>query len=233
LYSARGAVGGEHQPGEERADERHRPAGELGQDRLDRLFHDPVERLDVEIGNGRERSHPARVRSRVAVVGALEVARRGEHDGVGAVAEGEDRYLGAFEKLLDEDVSAKALGEGKACAELLLRVTDDHALSRREPVRLEHARRSGRRQERGGGHAGRRHHLLREALRALDAAAAADGEHGDPGMTELVDAATTAPPGPTTTSSAPSECASRAGRRRRLPQQDGVARAAIPGSRAA
>ncbi len=59
-------------------------------------------RLGVgDVGQRRERAHPAGVRAGVAVADALVVARRGEDDGRLAGCDREDRELGAFEQLLD------------------------------------------------------------------------------------------------------------------------------------
>ena len=55
------------------------------------------------------------------------------------------------------------------------RPADEDALACGEPVGLDHARRPRDRQRLGGRHAGGRHHVLREALRALDPGGLAPG----------------------------------------------------------
>ena len=85
-----------------------------------------------------------------------------------AVADREDRDLRPVEQLLDHDRAGEAVELRQPRLDLGLRLADDDALARGEPVRLEHAR-SHRLGERCRHRHARRHHdRLGEGLRALD-----------------------------------------------------------------
>ena len=146
-----------------------------------------VERVVVELGRRRERAHPARVRPLVAVVGALEVPRRRERDGLRAVAEREHRHLRPLEQLLDEHRPVERPRDLEPGVDLRLRPADDDALPGRQPVGLQDARRPRRVEQGGGRNAGRGHHVLRERLRALDPSRRGRRpEDGDPGVAQDV-----------------------------------------------
>ena len=113
-------VGGQHQAGEEHADERRGAAREL-------LEHGPVDPVDELLDLGRpeardrrERPHPAGVRPRVAVADALVVAGGAERDRPFPVAQREDGELLALEQLLEDDRPVEALRRGERGGELLL-----------------------------------------------------------------------------------------------------------------
>src|SRR4029078_11554447 len=82
-----GAVRRQHQPREERADERMSPASELAETGLDVRRDETVERVVTDTGHGRERSHAPGVRSLVSVVGTLEVPRGREGERIATLAE--------------------------------------------------------------------------------------------------------------------------------------------------
>jgi len=122
-----------------------RPApAQLVHDRLVHLAHELGRPVVVDPRHRRVAPHAARVRTPIAVEDALVVLRRRERDGALAVAQGEQRQLLAVEELLQHHLRlAEALlgeedVEGGARRPLVL--GDDHALSRREHVGLEHGR---------------------------------------------------------------------------------------------
>ncbi len=94
LHSSRiGPVGGQHEPGVQRATERGPASGQLGQDR-------PVDRLEqghgLVVGQVRDRAvgaHPAGIRAGVAVAEPLVVARDGQGDRLATVAQGDEADL--------------------------------------------------------------------------------------------------------------------------------------------
>ena len=122
---------------------------------------------------------PARLKSCAAPSGTARAA----------VAEREQRDLRPLEQLLDHDRAAErrapraAPSSSSSCG-----AADEDALACREPVGLDDARRARDRERRPRvGTPGRRHHLLREALRALDPRGLrARAEHGDAGVAQLV-----------------------------------------------
>src|SRR5205823_4914259 len=152
-------------------------------DRLDELFDlaGPVRR------DWAERAHSARVGALVAVLRPLVVLSGRKRKRVDSVAEGEDRDLLSLEQLLDEDRLAERPRRAKTRVELLLRVTDEDALACREPVGLQHARRTRDRQRPSCGHACGGHDLLGERLRALDSCRLRTrAENRDPATAKLV-----------------------------------------------
>lgn len=125
--------------------------------------------------------HATGVGAGVVVTHPLEVLGRRERDDRDAVAEHEERHLGAVEELLDDDAST-VLGEaGPGVVQRGLAVVgDDDALARGQSVVLDDEGRAegvdglgylveGRAQVgEPGGHLGRRHDLLGERLAALE-----------------------------------------------------------------
>ena len=92
----------------------------------------------------RVRTHPTGVRPRVSLARRLVVLRRCERHGLPATHHANEARLLAVEELLDHDpapgVSERTAGEHfvHGGARLRLRLRDDDALARREPVRLDH-----------------------------------------------------------------------------------------------
>jgi hypothetical protein len=158
----------------------------------------------VEARDRRVAAHPAGVRPLVAVADPLVVLRRRERDGTLAVAERQERDLFAVEELLDDDLrraEAAVVEEHRECsARLDLALADDHALARREHVRLEDDRVGARDEVALALHAApeddmacRRnahvlHQLLRERLGALEVRGRGSrAEPGDAGLSQRVD----------------------------------------------
>ena len=173
-------------PGVEQSDERRALGIQLPDDRLGDLARDVVdERVLVaeevgQPGQRRVRAHAAGVGAGVAVAEALVVLRGAERQHVVAVAQEEQRHLGAGEELLDQHRA----GGQEGCRVRERRgavVGDDDALARGEPVGLHDVRRaeviergldlaeSRRARERAAaGHARGIHDPLRERLRSLE-----------------------------------------------------------------
>ena len=84
------------------------------------------------------------------------------------VADREERHLGTFEELLDDDVAADPAQRAQRLVDLGLRPADEDPLPGREPVGLDDAGRTRDRQPTCGRDSGGGHHLLRERLRAFD-----------------------------------------------------------------
>ncbi len=129
-------VGCEHQPGVEHAAVgaplECAAAHHRHEDRAGELLH---ERRRTDRG-GCVRAHAARVRTTVTLADALVVLCR-RHDGDALpVAEGEQRDLLADEQLLQHDGAPAAQGGPDGVEGLLDGCGHDHALSRREAVRL-------------------------------------------------------------------------------------------------
>ena len=144
-----------------------------------------LERVVVELRHGRVRPHAARVRPLVAVVGALEVARRRKRDRVRARRRGRGPTPRAPRAAPRRESGRRtSRATSRPARELRVRPADDDALARGEPVGLDHARRARRvEQAPRGGDARRLHHVLRERLRALDPRRRAPRpEHRDPGV---------------------------------------------------
>ena len=133
----------------------------------------------VEPGERRVRAHAAGVGALVAVEQALVVLRGAEGQHVVAVAEEEERHLGAGEELLHEHRPRRQIGVGVGERRLAVG-RDDDALAGGEPVGL-HDVRGAELVERGldlgaaggahraaGRHARGIHDPLRERLRALE-----------------------------------------------------------------
>ena len=197
-------VRGEHESGVEHApvlDVERREPGEGGRDRpLHDLLHQRVGRHR----DRRVRADAAGVGPEVAVAEPLEVLRRRERHAVeAAVAEHEERQLGAGEALLDHHgaarVAERPTGEVLAHAVTGLgeRLGDEDALPGGEPIglddvepgqRLEVRERDvlllrGERRVPGGGDLGPRQQLLHPRLRPLQS-------RGGRGRSEDRDAAT-------------------------------------------
>ena len=113
--------------------------------------------------------------------------RRGKRERGRAVAEREQRDLATDEKLLDDDTPPEGPRSGQGGGELLFALADEDALSGREPVGLDHARRSRLSELSSGRHPGGLQNLLGEGLRALDAGCSrARSEDRRSGGSELV-----------------------------------------------
>jgi hypothetical protein len=177
----------QHQAGVEKALERCASCCELFENgAVDRL-HELVRFVGVEVRDRGVAPHPARVRSLVVVEQPLEVLGRGEGQGPPSSAEGEERYLLAFEELFDNDLAAEGPRPGKRSGHLVLRTTDEDPFSGCEAVRLDHTRGAGLSQPLRSRHSGRPHDLLREGLRALDPRCrGARPEDGDADPPQLV-----------------------------------------------
>ena len=181
------AVRGQHEAGVEHAAVVDATAAQLLDQRADGRVHDGVHHRPVHVRHRRVSPHATGVRPGVAVADALEVLRRHQRDGVGAVAEHEERALLADQALLNDDGSsgvaergARELG-GDILASLVQGLRDQHALACRQSVRLDHPGSRQRLEVRHGGgglegveggEASRRNprrveHLLHEGLRAL------------------------------------------------------------------
>ncbi len=142
-------LGGEHEPGVEHAVERRALALELLHHGLEDAHADVLDPRRVDVLDRRIRAHAARVGAGVALADALVVARRRERERGLAVAQREQRQLGALEELLDDDRDvAEALvleHLGQRRAGLVLALGDHDALAGGEAVGLDHrgvARRS-------------------------------------------------------------------------------------------
>src|SRR5450759_1579970 len=168
-------------------------------DGLGDVFHGGVDGLPLADGNRAVAAHAAGVGPLVAGEDALVVLRRRQRHGVAAVAEDEQRDLGAGEELLDDDDVAGGAEVARHEAALDRRpslgeiVADDDALAGGQAVGLDDQRVRAVGAERGerrlGGlvaavrarrHAALAHHLFGEGLAALElrrvAIGAEDGE---------------------------------------------------------
>ena len=117
----------------------------------------------------------------VPVPDPLEVLRRRKRHDTTPVGDGEDRDLLAHQQLFDHDRPREGGRRTQALVELLDRLADEDALSRRQPVDLDDARRTGNRQRLRRRNAGRSEDRLGEALRSLDPRPrSARPEHRDP-----------------------------------------------------
>ena len=150
---------------------------------------------------------------------------------VRAVAQREDRDLPALEQFLDDERLAERFRQRAAPLELVLRAADEDALAGREAVGLDHARRLRDRHRLGRRDSGRAHHVLREALRAFDRAAAALGPKRRRRSVRSASAtpATSGASGPTREVDRERRARARAGPRRPPRAPDDSAEAAIPG----
>ena len=189
-----GAAGGQGQADEQDTDERGAAVRHL----VDRGLGDPVEDfLDQAFGGPFQRgvgAHAAGVGAFVVVEDPLEVLRRGECDGVEAVAEDEDRDLGAVQEFLDHHRAAGIEAALRVRQRLVPVVGDDHALACGKPVVLDHVG-NAEGVERvggflgvaghpghGGGDTGLGHDLLGEGLGGFELGRGLAGaEHGDAG----------------------------------------------------
>ena len=177
------AVLGEHEAAVEAAGVGDALCGELGDDALLDVDHG-LELLVGDHGHRAVDAHAARVGAKVAVEGALVVLRGGQgHEGL-AVGEGQKRALGPFHHLFHDDGRA---GIAKDAAEALVNTLEgllgglghDDALAGGKSVGLDHDGAAdpldvgragglvGKAAVGCGGHAGARHDLLGELLRAL------------------------------------------------------------------
>ncbi len=159
---------GQHQPREQRPDERAAPGRELRQDGAAREVDQLLDLVDAEAGNRSERPHPPGVRAPVTVLRALEVLRDGQRERRDTVAESEYGHLGALEQLLDDERACEPFELGKPGRHLGLRPADDDPFAGREAVGLEHARCHRLGECRRSGHSRGGHDRLGERLRALD-----------------------------------------------------------------
>jgi hypothetical protein len=180
-----GAVRGEHETGVEEAPVVDAAALQLGQRGLDVLLHDLVDQALGQVGDRRVGAHASGVRPGVAVAHPLVVAGDAHQRGPLAVAEREDRQLGAGHALLDHHraagVAERLAGELGADVGLGLGPggRHQHALAGGQPVGLDHPRPGELVEEGdglvgvaedpvpGGGHAGVEQHVLHEGLRSL------------------------------------------------------------------
>ena len=175
-------VGGHHQPGEEQPGERCSASSKLLENGCADALDELVELIRSEVAVRRVRAHATGVRPVVPVVGALEVLRGRERDRPTAVADREQRDLGAFQQLLDHDLTAESLDVAEPSVELVLGVAHDDALAGGEAVGLDHAGWTGDGERGSRRHAGGVHHVLRKSLRPLDPRSRGTrAEHGDAG----------------------------------------------------
>src|SRR3954454_6093991 len=178
---------GQHQAGIEQPGKRHAAAGQL---RDHGAMNEPGELLDVVLAEERNRrvaSHSAGIRALVAVEQPLEALRgRERHHGV-PVAEREERDLLALEQLLDDDIAPESLRALDGLVGLTLCPAHEDALSGREPVGFDHARRVRLLEPLRGRHCCGFQYLLGEALGAFDLSGRLAGaEDGHTGAAELV-----------------------------------------------
>ena len=160
----------------------------------ERLDDRPVNRLHelghatvVQLGHGRVRAHAARVGAGVAVAHAAVVARLGQREHVAPVDDREHGQLLALEQLLDHELVAERRDRAQRGVELLLGVAHEDALAGREPVGLDDARHPRDRHRLGDRHPRGAHHVLGEALRALDLSRRrARAEDRDPAAAQLI-----------------------------------------------
>ena len=170
------ATGGEREADVQQPPERRAAARHLVDRRLE---HRRLHLLDEVCWRPRERrvgAHPAGVGALVAVADPLEVLGGLEGVDAGAVRDREEGDLRAVEVLLDHHPLA-ALGVGERGGTI---GRDDDALAGSEAVVLDHVGgtelvqrrrglvRRGAQPGRGGGHAGRCHHVLGERLGSLE-----------------------------------------------------------------
>ena len=161
--------------------------------------------------------------------GALEVPRRRERERVAAVADREQRQLLALEQLLDDErrrrsePTARSAASSSACGP-----ADEDALARREPVRLDDARRPRDRERRGGRDTGSLHappSRTPSSPRSARPRRSARRPAMPRGRSASATPATSGASGPTTTRSMSSERASASGPRRRPRAPGGTRRA--------
>ncbi|CAH0327180.1 hypothetical protein SRABI128_05844 [Microbacterium sp. Bi128] len=170
------AARGQGEADEEDADKRGAAVRHL----VDRGLGDAVDHFLHEAFGGPlqrcVRAHAAGVGALVVVEDALEVLRRGQGHGVGAVAKDEHGDLGSVQELLDHHGAAR-VEAGLGMREGLVPVGGDHdALAGREPVVLDDVRGAegiegvggfpgiGGNAGHCGGHAGLGHDFLGEGL---------------------------------------------------------------------
>ena len=116
--------------------------------RADDLAHDAFVRCGIHHRRGRVCAHSAGVRPRISLTRRLVILRRRERNDLTAAHNTDEARFLAGEKLLDHDpaarVSERTAGEHRVDGgeRLRYRLRDDHALARREAVRLDHDRRS-------------------------------------------------------------------------------------------
>jgi len=179
------AVVGQHQAGEETADERRPTACELDDDRLMDAGDELAWRLEPR--DGRVRAHASGVRTEITVQCPLEVSCRAERHGLRPVTDRKQRYLPPFEQLLDHERPAERCRLEQRVVDLLGGPADEDALAGGEPVGLDHARGARDRQRRCGRDADGVQHLLGEALRPFDPCGGGTrAEDGDAGVPQLV-----------------------------------------------
>jgi hypothetical protein len=194
-------VGGQHQAAVEDAVKRRAAVAHQLDDRLVDRRHQLRGALRVDLGDRRVGAHAAGVGSLVAVEDPLVIAGGRHRDRALTIAEREQRELLALEVLLDDDrLRAEAMLDEEGFERRARRglVGGDHdalaggqavglqhrgvALDRGEPVRHRARLRPG-----GGRHAGLRHRLLGELLRALQPCRrGARAERGDAVLAQAV-----------------------------------------------
>ena len=175
----------------------------------DRLVHgggDLSRAVGVDARHRRVAAHAARVRALVAVEDSLVVLRGRQGHRALPVAERQERELLALEELLEDDLGLAEALLGEEDVDRLARLAfvlgDDHALARRQHVRLQHGRvrrackvrrrllAVAEQDVRGGRHAALAHQLLRVGLRPLDPRRRLGGPEGrDSGGAQVVDQA--------------------------------------------
>ena len=128
-----GPIGGEHQPGIERATERGAAPGQLREQRPVEPFDEVVRGLVGEVLERTVGTHPTGVRPGVEVAQALVVAGHGQRQRFLAIADGDQARLTPLESLLDDDRIRLDAGVDRR-PRLLDAVTDGHALAGGEPV---------------------------------------------------------------------------------------------------
>ena len=156
-------------------------------DRAVNRLHELGDATVVQLGHRRVRAHAAGVGTGVAVAHAAVVARLGQREHVASVDDREHGQLLALEQFLDHELVAERRDRAQRRVELLLGVADEHALAGREPIGLDHARHPRHRHRLGDRHPSGAHHVLGEALRALDPCrSGARAEHGDAAPAQLI-----------------------------------------------
>ena len=138
------SLGGEHQPGIERAAIGPPLGAQPGDCRLQHAFPHASHDLRIEVMHRRVAAHSSRVRTLIAVAQPLVIPRRGQHGEPLAVDDGDHAQLLPVEELLDDDPIARRLkrpvDQHRADRVLGLgrRRADQHAFAGRQAVRLHH-----------------------------------------------------------------------------------------------
>ena len=205
VFENLGSIRGEHQPGIEHAAERGAARLHGPQRRQHDLVHGARGERRRQGGRRRIGPHAAGIWSMIAVEDPLVILRRGERNGVLAIAERKERDLLADQEFLDHDLGAgrpDAAAENSIDCGLGFRdaCRHHHALAGRQSVGLDHDRRAlrphiglgGRRRDEALIGAGRNPEfaaqVLGEALRAFEPGRRlARAEGLDAGCRQIID----------------------------------------------